>query len=106
LLEVIADERDARIPPEARACLEMLVEQLDLVKAQILENDRQIRARARETKVGRRLMTIPGIGPLLASAFVATIADPAIFKSGRAAASAPAEGGRHRCPPPSAWGHA
>jgi transposase len=87
LLEVIADERDARIPPEARACLEMLVEQLDLVKAQILENDRQIRARARETEVGRRLMTIPGIGPLLASAFVATIADPAIFKSGRSLAA-------------------
>jgi transposase len=87
LLEVIADEKDARIPPEARACLEMLVEQLELVKAQILEKDRQIRARARETEVGRRLMTIPGIGPLLASAFVATIADPAIFKSGRSLAA-------------------
>ena len=82
LLEVISDEKDARVPPEARACLEMLVEQLRLVKAQILENDRRITARARETEVGRRLMAIPGIGPLLASAFVATIADPATFKSG------------------------
>jgi len=87
LLEVIADERDTRVPPEARACLEMLAEQLDLVKAQILENDRQITARARETEVERRLMAIPGIGPLLASAFVATVADPTIFKSGRSLAA-------------------
>jgi transposase len=32
-------------------------------------------------------MAIPGIGPLLASAFVATIADPAVFKSGRSLAA-------------------
>jgi len=87
LLEVIADGKCTRIPPETRACLEMLVEQLELVKRQILENDRQIKARARETEVGRRLMTIPGVGPLLASAIVATIADPAIFKSGRSLAA-------------------
>ncbi|MER8491643.1 hypothetical protein NKH53_25845, partial [Mesorhizobium australicum] len=29
---------------------------------------------ARETELGRRLMEIPGVGPLLASAFVATVA--------------------------------
>ena len=28
-------------------------------------------------------MEIPGVGPLLASAFVASIADPTVFKSGR-----------------------
>ena len=53
------------------------------MKEQILENDRRIRASARETEVGRRLMEIPGVGPLLASAFVASIADPTVFKSGR-----------------------
>ena len=47
-----------------------------VVKEQILENDRRIRASARETELGRRLMEIPGVGPLLASAFVATVADP------------------------------
>jgi transposase len=65
----------------------MLAVQLRMIKAQILENDRQITARARETEVGRRLMAIPGIGPLLASAFVATVADPAAFKSGRSLAA-------------------
>ena len=38
---------------------------------------------ARETELGRRLMEIPGVGPLLASAFVASIADPGIFKCDR-----------------------
>ena len=50
---------------------------------QILENDRRVRASARETELGRRLMEIPGVGPLLASAFVATVADAHLFKSGR-----------------------
>src|SRR3712207_6310910 len=87
LLAVVADADDGRVPPEARACLEMLAAQLRLVQAQILQNDRQIVARARETEVGRRLMAIPGVGPLLASAFAATVADPAIFKSGRGLAA-------------------
>lgn len=53
------------------------------MKKQILENDRRVRANARETELGRRLMEIPGVGPLLASAFVATVADAHAFKSGR-----------------------
>jgi transposase len=82
-LKAIAQAGDARLPEEARACLLMLFEQFDLVKDQILESDRRIIASARSTEVGRRLMEIPGIGPLLASALVATIADPKAFKSGR-----------------------
>lgn len=83
LLAIIADHDDQRIPGDARTCLEMLTAQLAVVKKQILENDRRIRENARETEVGRRLMEIPGVGPLLASAFVASIADPTIFKCGR-----------------------
>jgi transposase len=75
LLDVIADPTDER--------LEMLAAQLRIVKEQILENDRRILASARETELGRRLMEIPGVGPLLASAIVATVPDPAIFRSGR-----------------------
>src|SRR3546814_6544975 len=51
---------------------------------QVLKNDRRILASARDTEVGRRLMDIPGVGPLLASAFVASVADPHMFKIGRA----------------------
>jgi len=83
LIAVILDGDDDRLTKEARVCLAMLVDQLRLVNVQILENDRLIRTNARATEAGRRLMEIPGVGPLLASAMVAAVADPAAFKTGR-----------------------
>jgi len=83
LIAVILDGDDDRVTKEARVCLTMLVDQLRLVNLQILENDRLIRTNARATEAGRRLMEIPGVGPLLASAMVAAVADPAAFKTGR-----------------------
>ena len=82
LIQLI-EARDPRVPEEARICLEFLVAQLRLVNLQVLETDRKIRTNARATEVSRRLMTIPGVGPLLASALVATVAEPKAFKSGR-----------------------
>lgn len=79
----LVEESDPRVPDEARVCLAFLVAQLQLVNLQILETDRRIRTSARSTEVGRRLMSIPGVGPLLASALVATVANPTAFKSGR-----------------------
>lgn len=87
LIDTLHEETDDRVPPEARYCLQMLAAQLRLVNAQILENDRRIRASARATDVGRRLMGIPGVGPVLASAFVATVPDPHAFRSGRCLAA-------------------
>lgn len=83
LLAAIGDESDDRLPQPARACLAMLVEQHRLVLAHLLETDRAIRADSRASEIGRRLQEIPGVGPLVASALVATIPDPRIFKSGR-----------------------
>jgi Transposase IS116/IS110/IS902 family len=56
---------------------------LTVVKEQILENDRRVRASARATDLGRRLMEVPSVGLLLASALTATISDPSAFKTGR-----------------------
>ena len=83
LIEVLNDERNQRVAEAARGCLKMLADQLRLVNTQILEMDRRIMASARATDAGRRLMGIPGVGPLLASALVATIPDPHAFRSGR-----------------------
>lgn len=83
LLDIIADPEDVRLPADVRTCLDMLAAQLRVVKEQILANDRRIMASARETEIARRLMEIPGVGPLLASAIVATVPDPSIFRSGR-----------------------
>ena len=83
LLAIIDDETDERIPAQARSCLQMLVAQLRLVKLQILDNDRQVLALARSTELGRRLMEVPGVGPLVASALVASVPDPSMFRCGR-----------------------
>lgn len=83
LIAISADEADARIPIAARACLLMLAGQLRMVNRQVLENDRGIIAAARTSDVGRRLMEVPGVGPVLASALVASVPDPSSFKSGR-----------------------
>jgi transposase len=83
LVEIVRDEADDRVPASARICLKLLAEQLDLVNRQALETDRLILASARATEVGRRLMAVPGVGPVLASAIVASVPDPHAFKSGR-----------------------
>lgn len=83
LLAVVADENDQRVPTSARSCLAMLIEQYRLVLAHLLENDRAIRTHSRASDLGRRLQEIPGVGPLVASALVATVPDPHTFKNGR-----------------------
>ena len=50
------------------------------LKAQILEFDRRILAWHRSNETNRRLDAIPGIGPALATALVASVADPKAFR--------------------------
>jgi transposase len=83
LLEVVADVGDNRVPEVARACLAALGAQLRRLKEQILEFDRMIMAWHRSNEISRRLDAIPGIGPALATALVASVADPKAFRSGR-----------------------
>jgi transposase len=83
LLGVVADANDKRLPEVTRACVAALGAQLRMLKAQILEFDRMINAWHRSSGVSRRLDDIPGVGPALATALVASIADPKVFRSGR-----------------------
>jgi len=83
LLAIVTDASDQRVPEVARACLAALGAQLRALKAQILEFDRRILAWHRSNETSRRLDAIPGIGPALATALVASIADPKAFRSGR-----------------------
>ena len=83
LLGVAADTNDERLPEVARACVAALGAQLRMLRAQILEFDRMIRAWHRSSEASRRLDDIPGVGPVLATALVASVADPKAFRSGR-----------------------
>jgi transposase len=84
LVQIICDEKDGRITPMVRRALGYLVNQHDQLQAQILDCDRQVLAWHRGNEMSRRLATIPGIGPLAASALAATIGDASAFRSGRA----------------------
>src|ERR1017187_5567192 len=83
LLNVVADPNDKRVPEIARACLSAFGAQLRRIKEQILEFDRLIRAWHRSNEMSMRLDEAPGVGPVLATAVVATVADPKVFRSGR-----------------------
>jgi transposase len=83
LLNVVADPADKRVPEVARMCLAALGAQLHRIKEQILAFDRMIAAWHRSNEVSRRLDAIPGVGPMLATALVASVADPKVFRSGR-----------------------
>jgi transposase len=83
LLAVVADTDDERVPEIARQCLEALGNQLERLRAQILEFDRRINAWHRSNEMSRRLDELPGVGPALATALVAGVPDAKAFRSGR-----------------------
>lgn len=83
LLAVIADEDDARLTMIARECLQGLARQFLTLDEEVRALERRIWAWHRSNEVSMRLATIPGIGPITASALAATVADPSVFKSGR-----------------------
>jgi transposase len=83
LLDVVADTSDNRLPDVARACVAALGAQLRMIKARILEFDRLIMAWHRSNAASKRLDEIPGVGPALATALVASVPDPTAFQSGR-----------------------
>jgi transposase len=83
LLGIAADGNDKRLPEVARACVAALGAQLRMLKEQILRFDRMITAWHRSNEASRRLDDIPGVGPALATALIASIADPKAFRSGR-----------------------
>lgn len=83
LLNVVADPADKRVPYIARKCLAALGAHLRRLKEQILEFDRMIMAWHRSNEISKRLDAIPGVGPMLATALVAGVADPKAFRSGR-----------------------
>ena len=83
LLAIIADERDERLPIDARASLVVLAAQLGALQTMIGSIEKRIIAQHRSNEASKRVATVPGIGFLGASAITATVADPTAFRSGR-----------------------
>lgn len=82
-LAVLVREGHQDIPDCVRASLLPLVAQIDHLEAAIGEADTAIAHLAKADPVSRRLMTIPGIGPITASALASSVGDPAAFSGPR-----------------------
>ena len=87
LIGIIEDNANASITDLTRLSLRHLVDQYRLLQTQVLDLDRQIMKAHRANALSKRLATIPGIGPLAASALAASIGDASAFKSGRSLAA-------------------
>lgn len=83
-LEALVEDEDCDlIPPLARMALLPLVDQIHALTQAAGGLEAAIKAWHRSNATSRRLATIPGIGPITASALAATIAEPSSFRSGR-----------------------
>ena len=79
----LADPGDEQVPAAAKAVLRVLVDQLRETERRVSDLDGQLAEQAKTDETCRRLLTIPGIGPIVATALVATIGDANAFRSGR-----------------------
>lgn len=73
----------AKIPPLAKASLTCLAAQIEAVETQIDKLEALILEWHKGNEASRRLAKIPGVGPITASAVVATIGDASNFTSAR-----------------------
>jgi transposase len=87
LLAIISDLDDARLPPLARELLVLQVEHLRAIETRIAALDERLQHQARGDEAARRLTAIPGVGPVIATAMVATVVDARSFPSGRSFAA-------------------
>jgi transposase len=76
-------EKDASLPRRAQFAINLLALQITVLDASIVELDAKIKDHCEEDGMCRLLDGIPGVGPLIASAVVASLPEPAIFKSAR-----------------------
>ncbi|WP_219893418.1 IS110 family transposase [Aquisediminimonas profunda] len=80
---LLEDELGASIPPAAKTMFRTLLDLLEVLNDRIGDLDKEIARRAREDETARRLMTIPGVGPITATA-ISALAPPAeTFAKGR-----------------------
>jgi len=80
---VALHETQDSMPVLARVALHRLVDQLRIVRDEVVKVEKHIVAQHRANDASRRLATIPGIGPITASAIAAAVPDATLFKSGR-----------------------
>ena len=83
LAAIVRDDSDVRLPPAARLTLKIMAAQIEATSGRIAECDAALRAEHKGCAQSRALETVPSIGPVIASALRARIADAKQFENGR-----------------------
>jgi transposase len=81
--DLIGGLDEADIPALAREALRQIAEQIGASDQRIEALEKKIVGWHKADETSRNLATIPGIGPITASALAASVPDPAAFDSGR-----------------------
>lgn len=71
------------VPVMAKEALHLLIDQISETTTRIEALEAMLKQRCQADAEARRLMTIPGVGPLTASAIIASAPDPSRFACGR-----------------------
>ena len=83
LVAVLMAENQGNVPVLARKALGEFAAEVQALGQRVEEIEATILAWHKDNETSRRLATIPGIGPITASAIVATVTDPSQFHSAR-----------------------
>jgi transposase len=82
-LPQILEDAENGLPILARQVFADLLQELHDLDEKIQRYDRQLQELARQSEPARRIMALEGIGPITATAFVASVGDAQVFKNGR-----------------------
>jgi transposase len=77
------EDPDEAVPETARPILTVLIEMLHALDDRVTLLDREIARRAKADQTARRLMSIPGVGPVIAGALTALAPPAETFRCGR-----------------------
>lgn len=82
-LPAILEDGENGLLDETRQLLAKLQDELVHLDERVKELDQQVKALSERNEECRQLQTIPGIGPLIATALIGAVGDASVFKSGR-----------------------
>ena len=79
----LVEDPQSSVPESARIILQLLVDTFTALDGQIAALDAEINRRSKADPTARRLMTIPGVGPIVSTAITALVPAAEGFRAGR-----------------------
>ena len=79
----LVEDPQSSVPESARIILQLLVDTFTALDGQIAALDSEINRRSKADPTARRLMTIPGVGPIVSTAITALVPAAEGFRAGR-----------------------